>query len=280
MRCRDNMPFPSALSTFLQSCYSQPVFKRRSEKLERIDTGDYTAEEYDRFLEDIRKVNRYAGDSRALRSSLIRALRNSGTDRFSVLDVGAGSGELLREIAGYGRKAEKIADLFGLEINERSARSILEESNAFPEIHSIRGDALQLPFPDGAFDYVISSLFAHHLTDRQIILALREMARVTNREVLVIDLNRHPAALAAYKAFCSIFRISQLVRQDGSLSILRGFKAKELLDLAQAAGFESARVERSFPFRLVLRISLRRTSPNPSSQAFQDGPKRIGPRAA
>ncbi|MCO6511097.1 MAG: methyltransferase domain-containing protein [Aridibacter famidurans] len=246
------------------------MFKQRSEKLERIDTGDYTAEEYDRFLEDIRKVNRYAGDSRALRNSLIGALRNSSTDRFSVLDVGAGSGELLREIAGYSRKAGKRADLLGLEINERSARSILEESEAFPEIRAVRGDALRLPFPDGAFDYVISSLFAHHLTDRQISTALEEMGRVANREIVLIDLNRHPAALSAYKVFCSVFRISQLVRQDGSLSILRGFKGSELLDLARAAGFENARVERSFPFRLVLRISLRQPSRNPSSQAVQD----------
>ncbi|QQS40506.1 MAG: methyltransferase domain-containing protein [Acidobacteriota bacterium] len=256
------------------------MFEKRSEKLERIDTGDYTAEEYDRFLEDIRKVNRYAGDSRALRNSLINTLKASDTDRFRILDIGAGSGELLREIARYSRKAEKKAHLAGLEINERSARSILEESKAYPEIRAVRGDALRLPFRDRAFDYVISSLFAHHLTDRQIVMALKEMGRVAGREIFLIDLHRHPAAFAAYKVFCSVFGISQLVRQDGSLSVLRGFKPPELLDLAKEAGFDDARIVRSFPFRLILRINLRQTDQNLSAQAFPDELRRTGQRAA
>lgn len=264
------MPFPSALSTFLQSCYSHPVFKRRSERLERIDTGDYTPEEYDRFLADIRKVNRYAGDSRALRRTLIQALRSSTATDFKVLDVGAGSGELLRDIARYARKAGKNVQLTGIEVNERSARSILTESAGIPEISAVRGDALDLPFSDGAFDYVISSLFAHHLTNSQIISALKEMGRVSTREVFLIDLHRHPLALAMYKVFCIAFRISQLVRQDGSLSVLRGFKPEELLDLAKGAGFDEPRVVRSFPFRLVLRISPHESSRVPSSRAFQD----------
>ncbi|HUF05588.1 MAG TPA: methyltransferase domain-containing protein [Aridibacter sp.] len=248
------------------------MFEKRSEKLERIDTGDYTPEEYDRFLDDIRKVNRYAGDSRALKNSLIRALRSSSGNSFRILDVGAGSGELLRQIARYGRKAGKKAELAGIELNERSARSILLESSGFPEIFAVRGDAVHLPFPDGTFDFVISSLFAHHLTDRQIICALREMKRVCTREIFLIDLHRHPFALAAYKVFCIAFGISQLVRQDGSLSILRGFKAGELLELANAAGPEEADVERSFPFRLVLRINLRESVDRVFPRASPDAP--------
>lgn len=266
------MPFVRALSTFLQSCYSHPVFKTRSEKLERIDTGDYTTEEYDRFLEDIRKVNRYAGDSRALKNTVIRELRTSSVDDFRILDVGAGSGELLRQIARFARKAGKDAELTGIELNAHSARSIIGESLRFPEITSVRGDALRLPFPDGAFDYVISSLFAHHLTNGQIIGALQEMGRVSSRGIFLIDLHRHPLALAMYKGFCTAFRISQLVRQDGSLSILRGFKAEELLDLAKEAGFEAPEITRSFPFRLVLRIGLPETAQDRSPQVSQDEP--------
>lgn len=221
-------------------------------KLERIDTGDYTAEEYDRFLYDIRLVNRFAGDNWALRKTLLREISNEGSQKLSVLDVGAGSGELLRTVARFAKIQTLSAKLYGLELNRRSAESILEESTDFGEIKSIQATALELPFADDSFDYVISSLFTHHLSEPQIVQVLKEMSRVSKRKIFVIDLHRHVVAYALYKLFCVGFRISQLVREDGSLSILRGFKAKELNNLAKRAKLTGVSVKRHFPYRLVL----------------------------
>ncbi len=228
------------------------MFKTRSTKPERIDIGDYTVEEYDRFLYDIRLVNRFAGDNWALRKTLLREIEREDLKEFSVLDVGAGSGELLRTVAKFARKQKRHAKLVGLELNKRSAESILEESKDFDEIRSIRGNALQLPFADNSFDYAISSLFTHHLTDMQIIQTLQEMNRVASRKIFIIDLHRHPFAYGFYKAFCVAFRISRLVREDGSLSILKSFKSYELVDLAERADMKNSSVQRHFPFRLVL----------------------------
>lgn len=228
------------------------MFAERSLKLERIDTGDYTPDEYDRFLHDIRLVNRFAGDRRALEKTLLREIEKENPQKISVLDVGAGSGELLREIGKFARRKKKEAKLFGLELNARSADAILEESKGFAEIKSIQANALGLPFPDKTFDYVVSSLFTHHLTDDEIIKTLREMKRVVRRKIFVIDLYRHPLAYFFYKIFCVAFRISPLVRHDGSLSILRSFKPDELAELAGKAGWENISVRKIFPFRLVL----------------------------
>ncbi len=104
------------------------MFKTRNTNLERIDTGDYTAKEYNLFLSDIRLVNRFAGDNRALKKTLFREIKNRDLRQFSVLDIGAGSGELLRTIAKFSRKQKRSAHLYGLELNKRSAESILEES--------------------------------------------------------------------------------------------------------------------------------------------------------
>lgn len=228
------------------------MFETRSLKLERIDTGDYTPEEYDRFLHDIRLVNRFAGDNRALKKTFLKELEKENLQDFSVLDVGAGSGELLREIGKYARRKNKRAKLFGLELNARSASAILEESKNFKEIKSVQANALDLPFAGKTFDYAVSSLFTHHLTDEQIIKTLREMKRVVRRKVFIIDLYRHRNAYFFYKIFCIAFRISPLVREDGSLSILRSFKPDELTELAKKAGWENISVRNIFPYRLVL----------------------------
>lgn len=227
-------------------------FQKRSLKLERIDTGDYTPEEYDRFLHEIRLVNRFAGDNRALKNSLLREIRQENLKDFSVLDVGAGSGELLRVIARFARKSGRRAQLYGLELNARSAASILEESKDFSEIKAIRGNALELPFNDNSFDYAICSLFTHHFMDENVIKILQEFSRIARRKIFVIDLHRHKMAYAAYQIFCAALRISPLVREDGSLSILRSFVPNELESLAKKARLENVRVERHLPFRLVL----------------------------
>ncbi|CAN5605671.1 class I SAM-dependent methyltransferase [soil metagenome] len=228
------------------------MFKTRSSRLERIDTGDYTPEEYERFLQEIAFINRVIGDNRALKRTLLKEIERENLKTFSVLDVGAGSGELLRAIAEFARKQKRKAHLSGLELNAVSAAAILRDSKNYEEISAVRGDALSLPFADNSFDYAICSLFTHHFTDKNVVHILSEMNRVSRRNIYIIDLHRHCAAYVLYKVFCTAFNISPLVSEDGSLSILRSFKIEELKKLGAKAHLENFTVKRHFPFRLVL----------------------------
>jgi ubiquinone/menaquinone biosynthesis C-methylase UbiE len=254
-RSPTNTP-PSFLSRFTVpgSRFLVP-FHRRSLELEHIDTGAYTAEEYEGCIVELQRVNRWLGDSRALRRSLLAEIEQTGASAFSVLDVGAGSGELLRVTAAWAKRRQYSANLVGLELNARSAVAIRDESLAFPSIKASRGDALRLPFADSVFDYVICSLFTHHFQDDQVVTILREMARVARRRVFVIDLHRHPIAYFFYTTAGRLFLHNRLLREDGALSILRSFKPAELVALAKRAGLNEVSVDRAFPYRLVLAAS-------------------------
>src|SRR5687768_8769009 len=103
------------------------MFRTRSTKLERIDTGDYTPQEYGVFLTEIAFINKYLGDRRAMKKTLFRDIarewqkpaqtrgklaendkaRSIDSGAFSALDVGCGSGELLRYIAEFARRNGK-----------------------------------------------------------------------------------------------------------------------------------------------------------------------------
>ena len=163
------------------------------------------------------------------------------------------SGELLREIARFARKTNRQAKLYGVELNEISANSIISESKKFNEISAIRGDALSLPFADNSFDYTICSLFTHHFTDEKVVENLRELNRVSRLGIFVIDLHRHPIAYAFYKVFCVAFRIIPTrPRRRFDCRFYAEFKPNELSDLAEKANLENVSVKRHFPFRLVL----------------------------
>jgi ubiquinone/menaquinone biosynthesis C-methylase UbiE len=229
-----------------------PSFSRRSYELEHLDKGDYTPAEYEVCLVELRRVNEWLGDARALRRSLLTEIERVNLREFSVLDVGAGSGELLRVVAGAARQSGRNASLVGLELNERAARAILEESRAYEEISAVRGDAFRLPFAARSFDFVLCSLFTHHFRDEPVVHILREFARVARRHVFVIDLHRHPVAYYFYTTVARLFLRNRLIREDGALSILRSFKPAELRRLAEQAGWKSIKVRRRFPYRLVL----------------------------
>jgi ubiquinone/menaquinone biosynthesis C-methylase UbiE len=228
------------------------MFAQRSYELEHLDKGDYTPAEYEGCLVELRRINEWLGDARALKNSLLAEIEHAGLKWFSVLDVGAGSGELLRVVAAATRRRGGRARLVGLELNERSARAIREESRDYEEIMAMRGDARRLPFEDGAFDYVICSLFTHHFRDESVVEILREFARVARRRVFVIDLHRHPLAYYFYTTVGKLFLHNRLIREDGALSILRSFKPAELHALAAQAGWQQIEVRRHFPYRLVL----------------------------
>lgn len=227
-------------------------FRQRSYEPERIDKGDYTPEEYEGCLAELRRVNRWLGDVSVLRRTVLPEIGRDGAREFSLLDVGAGTGELLREVARWSRGRKLKAQLIGLELNERAAQGISEESREFDEIVAVRGDALRLPFDDDAFDYVMCSLFTHHLRDEGVVAVLAEMSRVARRRVYVIDLHRQPVAYYFYTTVGRLLLHSSLVRQDGALSILRSFVPEELRGLAARAGLSRVEVERRFPYRLVL----------------------------
>ncbi|HEX9544597.1 MAG TPA: methyltransferase domain-containing protein [Pyrinomonadaceae bacterium] len=227
-------------------------FRERSLELEHLDKGDYTAEEYERCIVELQRVNRWLGDAQALRNSLLAEIEGVNLLSFSVIDVGAGSGELLRVIAGWARETKRTAHLIGVELNARSAEAIADESKAFSEISSVCGDAFQLPFADNTFDYAICSLFTHHFKDDGVVKLLRELSRLAARRIFVIDLHRHPIAYYFYTTIGHLFLHNRLIREDGALSIRRSFKPAELEGLARAATLEEIHMARHFPYRLVL----------------------------
>ena len=90
------------------------------------------------------------------------------------LDVACGTGFLTRQLRGY---------VVGL---DQSPRMLAVAREQAPAAELVRGDALDLPFPDGSFDRVFTGHFYGHLEDRDRERFLVEARRVA-RELVVVD---------------------------------------------------------------------------------------------
>jgi len=228
-------------------------FKNRSQQLERLDTGDYTPAEYTKWQQEMLLINRFLGDTRALRLGLRDEMDGISNGTVSILDVGAGSGELLY---AAGQAVNGGASLLvGAELNAAAASSIAARRSEIGVI-AVQCNGLHLPFADDSFDFAISSLFLHHLSDDQAVIFIKEMSRVAKRKFLIIDLHRHAAAYYLYKIFGRL-ALQRFTIEDGSLSIKRSFRPGELRDLAAKAGIAEPVVVRRTAFRLVLSESKR-----------------------
>src|SRR4029453_14098299 len=114
-----------------------------------------------------------------------------------------------------------------------------------------------LPIRDGAVDYVTCGLFFHHLTDAQIVAALRSFDRLATRGIVVNDLVRSRRAYLWTWLFTRPFLpipppFPPLPPPDGPLSNRRALKPAEMEHLAADAGLSWLSVQRHFGHRMTL----------------------------
>jgi len=104
-------------------------------------------------------------------------------DGHRVLDVGCGTGNLLR---ATGQRHRNV-DLVGLDPDPKAlARAGRKARRADLVIRLDRGFAQELPYDDGSFDRVFSSLMLHHLDSTSKDALLAEVRRVLRPDGLLV----------------------------------------------------------------------------------------------
>ena len=199
-------------------------------------------------LADLAKVNRMTFAYRPTLAFLGRAVGRR--ERFRLLDVGFGDGDMLRAIDRWARRRGIAAELTGIDLNPRSVAAAEATPSPDASIRYLAGDYAELA--GERFDCVVSSLVAHHMTDDQLIAFLHFMEREAAAGWFVNDLHRHGFAYAAWPLLASAMGWHRIVRLDGHTSIARSFRPAEWQALLAREGLTAARVKRWFPFRLCV----------------------------
>lgn len=223
---------------------------------ELLDAGAGTDEDVLDNLSDLRRVNRYLGGGRAVARALSPLIEDRSAHHRSLLDVGTGSADIPLGIAQELKSRGVELSLTGLDLSDRILRLLRSRLKINGQISLVRGDALMLPFADSSFDFVTASLFLHHFREDDVVRLLREFGRVARRAVIVNDLVRDLVPYYFTRLAGPLLAKSFLTRNDGPVSVLRGFTTEEMAKMARRAGLAQYKVRRLFPYRLILVASI------------------------
>lgn len=207
-------------------------------------------------LRNLRAINRYLGGRRSVLFVLKRLLAKSGSRRFTLLDVGTGSGDIPVAITRWARQRGIRATILALEPAAVTAAVAATETRGFPEISVVRGDGFAPPIGERSVDFVLVSQLLHHFSEESIAALLSGWSRLACRAIIVSDLVRHPLAYCAILCLTRCFTRNPMTLNDAPLSVRRAFTRAEWRNLFIRSGFKEIEIFSLFPFRIAALLPL------------------------
>lgn len=213
---------------------------RRKVIPELLDDDLGTPAEIAASLVDLRHINQWFGGTRTTIELLQRIFRSSGCSALSLLEVGAGAGDV--PLA-----AQRVLARDGLQLKV----TLLDRawSHLPPGAASVAGDALRLPMRNESFDVVSCNLLAHHFEPDVLQAFAQEALRVSRRAVMINDLIRSPWHLALVYLGLPLFR-SRITWHDAPASVRRAYTRQEMHQLLASVPASRAEISRHSLYRM------------------------------
>lgn len=227
-----------------------PNFSKRSQQPELMDTQDVSYEEFYNCLRDLEWINRWTLAYRPTLDWLANhAMQAHSNQPLSLLDVGCGGGDMLRQIRRWADKRQIAIRLTGIDLNPYSRKTAMTLTPESMDISYIEGNLFDYQ-PDQPIDFIISSLFTHHLNDAQLQEFIDWMQRTARIGWFVNDLHRHWLPWLFIKYAVWLLQLNRLVQHDAPVSVARAFVKDDWQQLlAPYPASSQVQIKWYFPFR-------------------------------
>lgn len=213
--------------------------KNRSKDIEIMDDFDMTGDLLIKSLDHLARINKWLGGNKITIDGLKAILKTWDKNKtISIIDVGCGSGDMLRKVAEFGYKNDYKFQLLGLDANHATIEYATELSVNYPEITFRKEDVLSKEFESYNYDIALSTLFLHHFDDPVALNFVQTLVKNAKIGVVINDLHRHPVAYYLFKLL-TLFIKNPMANEDGLTSILRSFKRKELESFSNKLDYNS-----------------------------------------
>lgn len=207
--------------------------KNRTDKEELMDDFSIGGDLLRDTLDKLENINRWLGGNLMTVKALKKVLKNHPKEQeLTIADIGCGHGDILRDVAKFGRKNGYKMKLIGMDANPTAIAYADELSTEFPELSFKTEDIFSEAFKNRKFDVVLATLFLHHFKEAQLTSFLGNTLKQTKIGIVVNDLHRHKLAYYLFMLL-SVFIKNNMIIEDGLTSVLRGFKRNELVHISK-----------------------------------------------
>jgi 2-polyprenyl-3-methyl-5-hydroxy-6-metoxy-1,4-benzoquinol methylase len=230
--------------------------KYRTDEPETMDDFAMEGEILRDALDKIAKINQLLGGNQLTLRGVQKLLGSiSKTATITIVDVGCGNGDMLRSLADYGLKNNLDFQLIGIDANNFTVNHAQQLSRNYPNVSYQCEDIFDENFAKLKYDIVLCTLTLHHFKDNEIIHLLNVFNANSNIGIVINDLQRSAIAYRLFQALCFVFRLNDMSREDGLISILRGFKKVELIHFSEKLKFSNYKIQWKWAFRYQWIIS-------------------------
>lgn len=221
------------------------MFKHRSNDKELLDAAYIPENELFRNLRELDFINNWLGGYRISFAALKKVILNNRPN--ILVDIGSGGGDTLKRMNRWQKRKDLTLRLYGIDIKQVCINySITNKPDR--EIDFICDDYRNIYNHVPEVDVIHASLFCHHLTEQELVELIR-FALQKEAVLIINDLERNALAYYLIKFLTALFSASYLVKHDAPLSVLRGFKKQEWIEIIREAGAVKYSVKNKWAFR-------------------------------
>ena len=229
-----------------------PDTSKRSDASETMDDFSMEGDILKDALDKIADINRLLGGNKVTLQGVKKLLEAGKTQKdqeISILDVGCGNGDMLRTLADYASENGLKFKLTGMDANAFTVQHAQRLSVSYPNISYLCADIFEEIKQAQVYDVILCTLTLHHFTDKEIFSLIESFASRAKIGIVVNDLHRTSIAYFLFLAICFIFRLNKMSREDGLVSILRGFKRGDLIRYSEQLKFKKYSIRWKWAFR-------------------------------
>lgn len=215
-----------------------------------MDDFSLQGKELKAALDQIARINQLLGGNNLTLNGIKKIIKRANTSKqITIADVGCGNGDMLRMLANYGLKKNLNFKLIGIDANVFTVNYAKILSNEYSNIEYLCLDIFSEDFSALQYDIVLCTLTLHHFTNEQILNIISIFNNNASIGIVINDLQRSKLAYRLFKMICMLFNLSKMSREDGLVSILRGFKKNELEEFSKKLNLKNYTINWKWAFR-------------------------------
>lgn len=224
--------------------------KYRSDEPEIMDDFAMEGEILRDALDKIAKINQLLGGNQLTLQAVKQLIAKIPNQKeITIVDVGCGNGDMLRTLAKFGLEHNLNLKLIGIDANNFTINHAQKLSEEFTNISFKCEDVFSQVFEELKYDIVLCTLTLHHFKENEIKQLMTVFNVNSSVGIVINDLHRSALAYRLFQVLCFVFQLNAMSREDGLISILRGFKKEELLNISEKLNLTNYKIQWKWAFR-------------------------------